>query len=199
MIYWILAGVALFVGGFLWWRYKSVDRGAAKRDLAIVREVDPLESKILAGEAVAPSEIALLAAKPHVRLLLHSMLKHYERLDLFPNEYLDQQSQAESHLVYWLCHPNELGAAPDEIELLEKATRTIEGREMDFYVFRFCTHEPHWSAGDGWTLGVAGPFYPNKVPYSAAPATFSTFEKEGQKTPAEIVDWVVDMSHTKTT
>ena len=38
------------------------------------------------------------------RVLLYALLKHFERLDLFPKNYLDPKSQAESALAYWLMH-----------------------------------------------------------------------------------------------
>ena len=94
---------------------------------------------------------------------------------------------AESDLVAWLLHPNELGGVPDGIELAE----VIEREEGDppekyrFYVFKFRTLEPHWMARHGWVAGVAGPYWDGQDPDASPPGVFSEFEPFNLRTPAE--------------
>jgi len=195
---WILLGIVVAIVLFILWRRSSVERGARKRDDMVLRELDPLGEKLAGGERVSRDEVVDLALRPHLRLLLHDVLKHYEKLDLFPEDLRTEPAQAEALLAYWLMHPNESQAAPDEVEQLEVIERTPEGEPVRFYAMRFRHHEPHWASKDGWMLGFAGPFFDDDTPYSGNAAAFSTFAKEGEKTPAEVVDWYIDMVHKKT-
>jgi hypothetical protein len=198
-------GVALTVGilfpcvaagaivGFICWRYTSVARGARERDKKILPLLDPLEEKLAAGEEPTSQEIESLASNPAARSFVYQILKYFERLELFPEDYRKEIAQAEAKLVYWLMHPNELQDAPEEIELVETVNRNIEGRECRFYVFRYRMRSGHW-AGDGWLLGLSGPFLDNEPPYSGIAGAFSrSGDKYGKVQPGELVDWFVGM------
>ena len=96
-------------------------------------------------------------------------------------------------MVAWLLHPDELGRAPDEIELIETVgVETTEAeRTHDYYVFRFRMLEPHPAAANGWMAGVSGPFVRGDPPTTASLGeTFSTFEPAEGKTAQQHVEAV---------
>jgi len=90
--------------------------------------------------------------------------------------------------VLWLCHPNELAAAPDEIELMARVPVPGDtSSDLRYFVFRYRTKPPHWAADKGWLAGVAGP-YPSAGPVtSSASGTFSRFEAWESRTAEEHV------------
>lgn len=197
MFWYILGGVFAVILGFLWWRYTSVTRGARQRDAKIIPLFDALGEKLAAGESPALDEIEALAQKPATRSFLYQMLKHFERLELFPDEYRSEIAQAEAALVYWMLHPNELQDAPEETELAETVTRSIDGQDCRFHVFRYRMPNGHW-AGDDWLLGLAGPFVDNDPPFSGLAGAFSRCgDKDGEVQPAELVDWFIGMVRRK--
>jgi hypothetical protein len=93
---------------------------------------------------------------------------------------------SEGQLVEWLLHPNELGARPDEIELMKKIEDGDRGRWL---VYRFRMREPHWAAKDGWMAGVVGPVGPadDAEPLPEAPVVFSMFNAFDSASPEEHV------------
>lgn len=194
MVYVVIGVVVLALGVFVWRRYTSVERGARQRDERIARTLDPVGRKLAGNEAVAAEEVAALADRPELRPMLYSLLKHYERLELFPERHLDVRAQGEAMLAYWMMHPNEFQDAPERIEFVEAMERPLddEGTKGEFLVFRFRMADGHWAAGDGWLLGLAGPFFDGDVPYSGIAAAFSrASDRHGEVEPAEMVDWYV--------
>jgi hypothetical protein len=187
--------VAALIIAFIWWRYTSVGRGARQVDEIVEKELEPLERVLVFKERpVTGEEVAALARKPQLRPMLYGLLKHYERLDLFPREYTTQEAQAAGQLAYWMMHPNELEDAPKEMELVESITRQVKGIEVRFFVFRYRMAEGHWAAKDGWLLGVAGPYPEDEVPYSGLAGAFSRCaDKYGEVKPSELVDWFIGM------
>lgn len=172
-MFWYISGsIAALIIAFIWWRYTSVARGARQRDEKILSLLDPIGEELAAGETPTPNEIEPLAKNPATRSFLYELLEHFERLELFPDEYRSEISQAEAKLVYWMMHPNELQDAPDETELAETLVRNIEGQDCRFHVFRYRMPNGHW-AGDDWLLGLAGPFIDNDPPYAGVAGAFS--------------------------
>jgi hypothetical protein len=167
------------------------------RDAKLLAAIDPLAERISEREPVNVEEVAALAARPELRLMLYTMLKHFERLDLFPKQYLDPVAQAEGALAYWMLHPNEDQEVPERMELLERVSRDIRGKALDFYVFRYRMREGHWGAARGWVLGLAGPFVPGDVPYSGSASAFTGGHKEGAIKPAAFVDWFIGVVERK--
>ena len=55
----------------------------------------------------------------------------------------------------------------------------------------------HWAAEDGWELGLVGPMPTEDESYAAIPGAFSHGDQEGKVTPAEIVDWYIDLLRKK--
>lgn len=145
-----------------------------------------LSSLLKHGKMPPVEAVERVAASPEMRNWLYKGLMDSNTKKLFPKKYLTQEAFAESEMVRWLVHPNELGRAPDEIELKKVVTADKRGsdRKMDYFVFRFRTYEPHWAAKDGWMAGVAGPFLRKDAPSPVAyGGTFSKFEKWDTKNP----------------
>jgi hypothetical protein len=189
----ILAGVVLLALLFLWWLVGSVVRGARKRDELLLVTLEPLAERIAGGEEIPPTEIADVAARPEMRPLLYELLKHYERLDLFPEAYIDPSVQGEALLAYWMLHPNELKGTPETTELLARCDRQVEGVESTFFVYRYRMPEGHWAGAD-WILGLAGPFVATDVPFSGVASAFSRCtDKEGSISPDDLVDRFIEM------
>lgn len=194
MWWYILIGIVLAIVIFIWWRYTSVERGIRACNEKVLQILDPVGEKLFNREDVTPEEIETLAAKAFVRPMLYAVLKDFERLDLFPETYKKPESQAEAILSFWLMHPNELQDVPEEMRLVEKVNREIEGEQADFFVFRYKMREGHWAAEDGWLLGLAGPFVEKDIPYSGYPGAFSRCgDKFGELSPAKLVDWYIGM------
>ena len=197
MIY-TIAAIVVVVVMFVWWRYTSVARGARHRDEQILSALDPIGERLSKKEAVEAAEIDNLAQRPQYRPMLHQMLKHFERLDLFPETYITQCAQAQGALAYWLMHPNELQDAPEEIECIDEVHREHGKESITYIVLRYRMPPGHWAEKDGWLLGLAGPFLPNDVPYSGVVTAFSRCgDKEGEIAPAELIDWWLGMLKKK--
>jgi hypothetical protein len=112
----------------------------------------------------------------------------FERTDLFPVTYRTWELMAEADLVAWLCHPNELGGPPSEVELISRVPEPdASSPDRIYFVFRYRTEEPHWAAKDGWLAGVAGPYATAGTPEPQGRATFSRFEAVESRPPAEHV------------
>jgi hypothetical protein len=125
-----------------------------------------------------------------MRKYLYDELEKLDQSPLFPQEHKAQGAFAESDMVNRLVFSTELGRVPDEIELMAvvPVDTETEAGFLDHYVFRFCTHEPHWAAKDGWVAGVSGPFLRKHAPSTISlGGTFSSFVSWESKTPEEHV------------
>jgi len=131
----------------------------------------PVMQKLAANKTVKSMEIESLVKDASMRYSVYLMLCEHNREDLFPVEYLTHEKGAESFLANWLEFPTELGAAPDEIELIKKVF--IE--ESTYYVFKYKTTAPHWAARNSWMLGVSGPYVAETLPYDIPRRVFSRF------------------------
>lgn len=191
-----VAAFILLVAAFVWWRYTSVERGARQREAKIFPLLDPVMQKLAAGTDPTPEEIDDVAKKPFARYYLYQALKHYERLQLFPEEYRSEEAQAAAKLAFWMMHPNELQDAPAEMELVETVVREVDGKSCRFYVFRYLMPPGHW-AGKEWEIGLVGPFIDNEPPYSDLPGAFCRGDKFEKVRPEELVDWFIGMVRTK--
>src|SRR5579883_2566986 len=92
--------IGILIGAFIWWRYTSVARGARQRDEKLMVALDPIAQKLSKKEPVTADEIAALSRQPQYRPLLYRLLKHFERLDLFPAEALSIEAQGAGILAY---------------------------------------------------------------------------------------------------
>jgi hypothetical protein len=169
-----------------WLRFKVIvgDRRRAKE---LVAEILPVIQTLRNGDPPPTELIAKLAARQDTRGGLYQALHELGRPSLFPEQYSEIHKIAESHLVVWLLHPNELRSAPDEIQLAEVFERE-EGdppRKCRFFVFKFRTHPPHWAAEDGWMAGVAGPYWDGEKPLHSPGGVFSELESFDAFSPEE--------------
>ena len=188
----VLIGVSAVVA-FVAWRYTSVARGARKRDEALLKRLDPLAARFDAKQVVTAGDISTLARDPEVRPMLYALLKHYERVDLFPVELLRKERQAEAVLAHWLQHPNELQAAPEAVEYVETVRHAYANGVAEFFVCRYRMPAGHW-AGTEWLLGVAGPFFAEEKPYESVAGGFSRVgDVFGKADAQELVRWYAAM------
>ena len=155
----ILAGlVALVVILFLvlWVRSIWV---SVKRDDELSKKTEPVISALSKNEAVDLELVDSLSADPLTRVHFLGELVELGKDDLFPAEYKTLEMIAESDMVRWLSHGNELGSAPSEIEMVfehEVFERLKCGR---CFLFKFRVPDSHWASKNGWMCGVSGPFW----------------------------------------
>jgi hypothetical protein len=109
---------------------------------------------------------------------IYRLLLSFRRVDLFPAELCTWEAMAETDLVCWLCHPNELGCLPGEIDLVKQVPVHFSEllTDLHYFVFRFRKQRPHWAAKRGWLAGVAGPYNVKSSPMPGGRHTFSRFE-----------------------
>lgn len=141
------------------------------------------------GKGVPHSEFEKIAGSAETRNWLYKRLVKLERSELFPEAFFSQKAFAESDMVNWLIFPTELARVPDEIELMKIVSiPTPRNGPLDYYVFRYRTHAPHWAAKAGWTAGIAGPYLQKNAPSQKSYGdTFSSFDPWESKTPEEHV------------
>lgn len=160
--------------------------------------LNPIARELEHRRNVLPEEVAALARIPYARPLLHHMLTHYQRLDLFPEEFNSRDQQAQAELAYWLMHPNELRGVPAEMHLIKVVSRSLGDQKGDFYVYRYRMPDGHWAAAEGWLLGLAGPYFEGDPPYAGHAGAFSRIDdRHGDLTPDELTDWYVSMATGK--
>ena len=180
--------LAVIVGAillFFVWRVTSVGRGARKRDERILKELDGIGAKLERGEADHEA-VRRLAARPHLRGHLRMALAALGQAELFPRELDTREREAEWVLAYWLMHPNELQDPPEAMELVEIITRPFNGRDVDFFTFRYRMPPGHW-AGTEWLLGLSGPFAPGDAPYEAAAGGFALASERADSTSSQVI------------
>jgi hypothetical protein len=148
--------------------------------------IKPVLKKITANKTVTSEEILKLVQDASLRYLVYLMLCEHNRQDLFPAEYFTCEKGAESFLANWLEFPTELGAPPDEIQLV----KSIPIDAMIYYVFKYRTKAPHWAARNSWMLGVSGPYVSETLPYDVPHRVFSRFNTVENISPEEEAYWV---------
>lgn len=187
IVFWVVVVVvALFV--LLW---LNALRASFARDRKLRKRIDPVLKQVKAGDATAQQSIVTLAADPETRWFLLSELAEIGKREWFPREYDTPELLAESNLVYWLMHGNELGVAPAKIELLKSTKVEKDGRQGTYFLFRFRAPEDHWAASDGWMAGLAGPFWDGETDPSELRHTFSELESCAERTDDEHVEYLL--------
>jgi hypothetical protein len=177
------------VGAILLYKDLYVKRKLRRLVLAKYQVVEPLMVKLATKKDVSETEILTMVKDPSLRHGVFRTLESYQKLDLFPAEFLNQEKGAECLLVNWLEFPTELGHAPDEIELFAKVPPQGDG-SSDYYVFRFRTTTPQWAARNGWMIGVAGPYGKESPPYDAPRRIYSRFNSMETTSALNEVQWV---------
>jgi hypothetical protein len=189
----LIAAIGLLAS--LYWRL--LGSGIARHEARIAAKLAPVRAAIANGAKPDTALVARLSADPDVRNTLYDELREKGMHAVFPAEYRTFEAHAESELVYWLCHPNELQQPPDQIELM-KVVAMNSGTplgEVDYYLFRFRTNPPHWAADAGWMAGVAGPYVKGRpLDGQSVDATFSEFESYDSMTPEQHVQYYHEMA-----
>jgi hypothetical protein len=122
--------------------------------------IKPLFDKLGGGRSITAQDVFPFAKNLVTREAAFQLLSDYNKMDLFPEEYLSLVKGAESNLANWLEFPTELDGCPDEMEHIKRVTFDFDWKNnnVHYEVFKYRVNEPHWAAKDGWILGVVGPF-----------------------------------------
>lgn len=182
MTYVVVAFALTLAAGGLWLRARGrrADRHSHRVRDQTMEMIEPVTRAIYAGGAPSSDALAEAAADPRTRNTLFGFLLFHHKLALFPPAYRTAEAFAESSLVSWLMHPNELGMAPDKIELVDEVRdppeQTVMGRRDRWLVFRFRTLPRHGATGEDWMAGVVGPVSgPPAEQYPDAAVVWSMF------------------------
>jgi hypothetical protein len=183
-----VAAFAALILVLVGWLYYRAVAGGRRAYAALASRIGPVADALAKQEEPSPSDLQRFAAERETRKVLFDALNAFDRTGLFPAEYRTWELMAEADLVAWLCHPNELGDPPAQIELLARVPEpgNVDGKSV-YFVFRYRTLEPHWAAKDGWLAGVAGPYAIDAPPTPHGNGTFSRFEAAESRTPEEHV------------
>lgn len=182
----VIGGIVGLIVVYCVYRYIATMAATTRAHRALWDMVAPVLERVKAGEQPV-QEIATLSRDPRVRSLLYRVLRREGHGELFPKDQATPALIAESDLVAWLLHPNELDAVPDEIELVKEDVREEADpyETFRFFLFRFRTHAPHWAADQGWLAGLSGPYWDRDEMQLEAPGVFSRFEPFDSCTPDE--------------
>lgn len=183
----------LLIVVFLVWRLTSVGRGVRKVNEIILDRIDPIGQRLSLGKPVDAAEVKSLAETHSNRPMLYDVLKHFEKLDLFPQQFMTREAQGQGQLAYWLMHPNELQEDPEDIEHVETIYRELDGQQAAFYIYKYRMRADHWAGKDNWLLGFAGPYFEASVPYEATGAFSRAGDKFGEAEAEELVDWFIGL------
>jgi hypothetical protein len=179
--------LALVLLGIAWLYYRAV-AGGRRAYAALAERIQPVVQALERGEPPSSTHLVRYAENRETRKVLFDTLENFDKRDLFPERFRTWELMAEADLVAWLCHPNELGSPPSEIELVARVPEPdAPSGDSVYFVFRFRTAEPHWAAKDGWLAGVVGPCATTDPPAPYARGTFSRFEPIDSRTPADHV------------
>ncbi len=197
ILIYIVSSFFLLVILFILWRWTSVGRGAKQRDNHIFDIIDPIGTRIDAGENVTKEEIIDFAKRPELRHILYTTLRHLKRSDLIPNDFNSEIHQAESSLCYWMMHPNELQDPPEVIEFIKTLTKNINNKEERFHFFKYKMQKDHWAIAD-WLIGFVGPIEVIEEPYQFTQNAFSRADDVyGKITCEEILEWWIGIMKAK--
>jgi hypothetical protein len=102
--------------------------------------------------------IKLLAASDEFRQQLYRGLAEIKRIELFPNEFLNQRSLAQSAIFEYA---KEEDYSPDEIEYIGEKMEIFMGKKQKFYLFKLCFKNEE--------QGTQACFFAAAGPYSLVP------------------------------
>src|SRR2546423_1539108 len=106
----VLAFVALLI---------NLKLGSARQRKKMAGRLAPVMDPIAAGQMPDADAVFELASNPQTRNAFYLALKGAGKPEFFPPEFLNRKAFAESNLVDWLSHPNELKSPPDEIQFVK--------------------------------------------------------------------------------
>lgn len=132
-------------------------------------------------EPVSSSDLEKIAASHQTRIFLWEQLNELGMESLMPMPWAESDKLAASELSRWVSSPMELGAPPEEIELMRAFSVAVDSWKGDVYLFRFREFPKPWEAGEGWMAGIAGPIRDGQTVGSC----WSSFEPWDSMTPEE--------------
>ena len=170
---WIVHGalglvLSLFVLGWL-----NAIRASGVRNRKLDGLIRPAIDAVRENRPSAQERVTELAEVPATRNYLYARLMEIGKADMFPLACRSIEKVAESDLASWLMHPNELGAAPAEMELVRRIAILREGTSGNVFLFRFRAGSSNWASKRGWMAGVAGPYWDEGESPDLASGTFS--------------------------
>lgn len=171
----IIMCVAAFFAAIFILCWLNAIRAAWVRDHKLDEKILPAIEAVKENDPAREGIIAKLAEDPTIRNSLYEKLQEIGKEDLFPKAYRSEEKIAESEMVHWLLHPNELNTVPAEMVLVKVISVTDGKRYGNMYLFKFRAEEPHWAADKGWMAGIAGPYWKGEVLTGSPGGTFSEF------------------------
>ena len=186
IVLWII-GVSIGLFILLW---MNAIRATIARNRRLRKLIEPAVTAVDAGHENASELVWACAKDPATRNDLYVRLKVMGKADIFPEEFRTIEKIAESDLVRWLMHPNELQIAPNEIELLRQVDVAKAEKSGRCFLFRFRVEAPHWAADRGWMSGIAGPFWDGDAEPDAGRETFSELTSYDAMTDSEHVQFL---------
>ena len=181
----VLGVLGLVVLLVIWFLYRA-SAGDTHTYRAVLAELAAVTQALGHGRDPSEADLLKFASNRRTRRVLYDVLDQENKLGLFPKQFFTWEAMAEADLAFWLNHPNELGAFPDEIELVRRVR--APDAEGYYFVFRFRMSPPHWAAKQGWLAGVAGPYDVSQAPTPHGAGTFSRFEPFDSRTPEQHVE-----------
>ncbi len=186
-VVWIALGI---VGLFLLLWLNAI-RATLVRNWRLAKRVQPAIDALQENRPDALAKVAEFAADPATRNHLFATLQDMGRADAFSSAYRSVENVAESDLVGWLSHANELGAEPAQMELVRPLSIEEGTRTGSNFLFRFRVDPSHWAFERGWMAGVAGPYWDGvEAPLGAGLGTFSELQPFAAKTEAQHVEFL---------
>jgi hypothetical protein len=133
--------------------------------------LDQIETGKLDADAIQK----ICKEHPEYRRYLYTYMDDTSK---FPVEFATELSAAETDMIIWLMHPNELDARPAVIEFVEKIDMKYDSITLTYYLFRYKTDKSHYAYENGWMAGVSGPYRNNTPLYEkkTVNGTYSEFE-----------------------
>ncbi len=195
IVFIIIGLIVLAIAVFAIYRLVTVKRQNNKLNAERFDRVKELFDKLESGQEITENDVLPFAKNILTRQTAFQLLADHDKTNLFPKEFNNLISGAESNLANWLEFPTELDACPDEIEHIKRVTIDFDGQNnyVHYEVFKCRVNELHWAAKDGWFLGVVGPYFDDSKPYDFPHATFSRISSTLDKvSPEEEAKWVHD-------
>lgn len=139
--------IFLLIFGFVVWRKAVFSQNTWKRDREIMKRLDPAINLLDQNKSIPQSVIENLSKNPLTRNSFYALLEHYKKENIFPKKFSTDIMLAESNLVRYLLHGNELGSVPESIEYV----KTINKDRSIYFIFKY---KPQGE--NKWYIGVAG-------------------------------------------
>lgn len=194
---WIVVGLfALVVVLFLLMWMRAI-RASGRRNEQLEKDLLPVIAALQENDSSAPQLVYDAAQNPTTRNFLYEKLQELGRVDIFPEEFRTNEKHAESDLVTWLMHPNELNAIPAEIHLAKRIAIEEGGRKGTVFLFRFLTDSSHDAWERGWMAGVSGVYWENSNLDDEVRGAFSEFIPFNQMTEEQHVEFLAASRNKK--